>query len=377
MKQILPVLSLMSVLTVLSSCRSSYQQYSAGPMPQSADAYVSPSLVRSKAAVPRKVNSREIALSHCREQMEQLSPEIALVITYGNLQTEIDVICQYMLDSGYAVALETEMTGNKILLRPEYSDCVLMLRAHTSPAYLSSLSERSQLALKKAQQLVASVCAQHQSEYERAVALHDYIILHTRYDSTLGIAARADATTKLLLDGIAVCDGYAHAYGMLLSMAGIENKYLVGKGDGIEHIWNLVRLDGKWTHIDITYNDPKPDKAGRVMHTYFGMCDARMSSNHQWNRNLYPAATSDSNFYLFRNNLRFRTVKDMLSWSRTIRRISDWAITVYVDELDSYKSVSSIYDKVQSDATALRVFHLKSIAVDKGCKSALYCVFGY
>lgn len=376
MKRILPVMSMVSALALMPSCRYTMQQYVPAQESASADSYVSPSLMRSLSAVTRNVNSREIALNHCREQMELLAPEISLAITYGNLQTEINAICQYMLDSGVAVALETETTGNKIVMRPEYSDCMLMLRAHHNPAFLGTLSERSRQALFKAQHIVASVCSKYPNEYERAVALHDYIILNTRYESTLGIAARADATTKLLLDGRAVCDGYAHAYGMLLSMAGIENKFLIGKGDGIEHIWNLVYLDGRWTHIDITYDDPKPDKDGRVMHTYFGMSDARISSNHKWNRALYPSATTDSLFYLFRNNLRFRTVRDMLSWSKTIRRRSDWAISMYVDELENLKSETAIHDKIQDVANELRVTHLKSIAVDKGCKAAVYCVFG-
>lgn len=376
MKCKLSLLGTFMALVLMPSCRYAYQRYEAAPSMAASDSYDASPSAWQHAPAPQKVSSRELAISHCREAMERTVPEIRLTLDYGDLQTELNAICHYMLDSGVAVALETEATGNKVTLRPEYSDCILMLRAHQDASFLPALSEKSRLALRKAQQIVAEVCSLYRSEYERAVALHDYIVLNTRYESRLGIAARADATTKLLLDGVAVCDGYAHCYGMLLSMAGIENKFLVGKGDGIEHIWNLVRLEGKWTHIDITYNDPKPDQAGRVMYTYFGMSDARMASNHQWNRGAYPAATSDALFYLFRNNLRFATVRDFLYWSTHIHPHTNWAITVYVDELENAKSESVIYDKVQAIAQSMRITHLRSIAVDKGCRAALYCMFG-
>ena len=37
---------------------------------------------------------------------------------------------------------------------------------------------------------------------------------------------------------------------------------------------------------------------------------------------------------------------------------------------------SVIYDKVQTIAQSMRITHLRSIAVDKGCRAALYCMFG-
>lgn len=364
-------------LALLPSCHYSYQAYVSSPSVGELDAYAASPSAWKSAPASRKVTTRELAISHCRESMEHTVPEIRLTLDYGDLQTELNAICHYMLDSGLAVALETEATGKKVTMRPEYSDCVLMLRAHEDEAWLPTLSEQSRYALRKAQQIVNEVCLIYDNDYDRAVALHDYIILHTRYESKLGIAARADATTKLLLEGVAVCDGYAHCYGMLLSMAGIENKFLVGKGDGIEHIWNLVRLNGEWTHVDITYNDPKPDKKGRVMHTYFGMSDARISSNHEWSRAAYPAATSDAHFYLFRKNLRFATVRDLLHWSARVHPYTHWEITVYVDELADAKSDSVVYDKVQDIAESMHISHLRSIAVDKGCRAALYCVFGH
>ena len=37
----------------------------------------------------------------------------------------------------------------------------------------------------------------------------------------------------------------------------------------MNHIWNLIKIDGKWYHVDVTWDDPIMDKPGRVKHDNF------------------------------------------------------------------------------------------------------------
>ena len=46
----------------------------------------------------------------------------------------------------------------------------------------------------------------------------------------------------------------------MLKLAGIENKIIVGNLDGVAHGWNLVKLNGKWYHLDVTNNDVTSNK---------------------------------------------------------------------------------------------------------------------
>jgi hypothetical protein len=64
----------------------------------------------------------------------------------------------------------------------------------------------------------------------------------------------------------AVCSGYAKAFLGVAEEVGIPA--LVVSSRAMNHAWNLV-FDGQdWLYVDSTYNDPIPDKAGRVITTY-------------------------------------------------------------------------------------------------------------
>ncbi|MDR4442399.1 peptidase, partial [Bacillus cereus] len=78
----------------------------------------------------------------------------------------------------------------------------------------------------------------------------------------------------------------------LLTEAGIPNHIVTGKGDGQAHAWDLVNIENKWSHLDTTFDDPVPDKAGRATYSYFNMSDEQLSKVHEWDRSKYPAAAT-------------------------------------------------------------------------------------
>jgi len=67
-----------------------------------------------------------------------------------------------------------------------------------------------------------------------------------------------------LLNGQAVCEGYAKALQLLCHESGIPCITISGKawntlpatGDGEDHMWTAVQLDGTWHFCDPTWNDP-------------------------------------------------------------------------------------------------------------------------
>ena len=38
--------------------------------------------------------------------------------------------------------------------------------------------------------------------------------------------------------------------------AGIESRIIAGIADSQQHVWNIVKLDGVWYNIDLTWDDP-------------------------------------------------------------------------------------------------------------------------
>ncbi len=107
------------------------------------------------------------------------------------------------------------------------------------------------------------------SDLEKILFINDYLAVHYQYD------LRVYANSKLanydaysfFRDGTGVCQAYYHACRALLDACGIPSTY--GQSDRANHIWNVVQLNGKWYHLDVTWNDPTSDLLGRAKHSYF------------------------------------------------------------------------------------------------------------
>ena len=57
-----------------------------------------------------------------------------------------------------------------------------------------------------------------------------------------------------VLDGYAVCDGFANLFHYMASSAGLLTLFEEGpaKGSGLQHAWNLVQIDGTFYYTDCT-----------------------------------------------------------------------------------------------------------------------------
>jgi transglutaminase/protease-like cytokinesis protein 3 len=126
--------------------------------------------------------------------------------------------------------------------------------------------------------------------------IHDYIINTTRYDA-LKIDNINDNTYHsstaygTLFEGYAVCSGYADAMALFLDKMNVPN-YKVAS---IEHVWNLVYLDNKWYHLDLTWDDPYSKTGKDTLNHYFFLIDYETlkgwnTEEHIFNQNVYKEA---------------------------------------------------------------------------------------
>jgi len=133
------------------------------------------------------------------------------------------------------------------------------------------------------------------TELEKARTVYDYIIINFAYDTRVSAdpdnSAYAASYTPmgLLENGIGVCQAYSELYYNVLSRAGMVCLTVRGTVGGQAHMWNLVRIGDAYYHADLTFDDPIPDKAGRVLHDYFLITDAQIGTDHVWSHADYPA----------------------------------------------------------------------------------------
>lgn len=111
------------------------------------------------------------------------------------------------------------------------------------------------------------------TEEEKEIAIHDAIINHTSYGKE--DERSAHTIEGVLIDKVAVCEGYAKTFSLLLKKAGIKNNYVIGSSRNVTHAWNQVCINDKWYNVDITWNDMSDDNR-----SYFNLGDKDFYEDH-------------------------------------------------------------------------------------------------
>ena len=144
---------------------------------------------------------------------------------------------------------------------------------------------------------------------QKALHLRKWIINRVNYDHdhTNDHKNHVDASVFLNkgADGtyLTVCDGFARCYDILMQKAGFESYYIYDskhdREDEAGHAWNLIKLNNKWYHVDITWDDSdynQPDRFSKRFDNFL-CCDTQFNTdNHatyDWRALCYPNINKD------------------------------------------------------------------------------------
>lgn len=166
----------------------------------------------------------------------------------------------------------------------------------------------SNATIAKADEIIANLIKPGMSDFQKELVLHDYVVLHTVYDYknyiNNTITDDDGSAYGVLINGTAVCQGYAEAMNLLLNKVGIESQVVIGSAYGVHgwegHAWNIVLIDGSYYHLDTTFDDPLGNDGDDevAMHNYFNVTDAKISLDHKWDKS-YPICNTSKNTYNF------------------------------------------------------------------------------
>ena len=143
------------------------------------------------------------------------------------------------------------------------------------------------------------------SDYEKELYIHDYIIENTEYDiSTL--EKMGDTVYSVLVSGKSICEGYARTVQILLDKLGIENYLVTGDtesdGEILPHMWNIVNIDGDNYHLDVTWDDLNDEFD--TVYFYFNVTDEYISRDHyKINPQNNNCNSTKSNYFVKENTL--------------------------------------------------------------------------
>ena len=116
-----------------------------------------------------------------------------------------------------------------------------------------SKKERYDQAVKKLNEIIKNLNLDGKSDYEKFKAVTNWIVSNVRYDDDNETKYQHDLTGAVL-DGLAVCDGYAGTFYYMANAVGLNALFEDGidNDNRIRHAWNLVQIDGIYYYADPT-----------------------------------------------------------------------------------------------------------------------------
>lgn len=130
------------------------------------------------------------------------------------------------------------------------------------------------------------------TDYEIICAVNDYLCDTVVYPEKEPYADETHTAYSAFKYGSAVCDGYSRAAKLLLNEFGVECDIVVGDCPGGGHAWNLVKVDGNWYQMDVTWNDGGAAWDPDARQTYLLVTDDFMKQSRVWDYGDYPATPS-------------------------------------------------------------------------------------
>ncbi|SMC72067.1 transglutaminase domain-containing protein [Papillibacter cinnamivorans] len=233
--------------------------------------------------------------SAIREEIQtvllKFGPELALRITYF---TEDESYIQALVKSAYYDSPQAAfgMPEVTVSLYPDSGTQRVVEIRLTYPLDADVLEKMKEQTAAEAWEMVSRLSPM--TDEKKVGDLYDILIAATEYDTGTEKASAQPGFVKnnaynaygALVEGKALSEGYALAFRLLCSAAGIDCQVVQGTVKGAEHFWNIVELDGRYYHVDTAMGDLQGSE------WFLMRSDDEMENSYKWDREQYPACVS-------------------------------------------------------------------------------------
>ena len=154
--------------------------------------------------------------------------------------------------------------------------------------------------------------AQGLSEWEKEKYVHDFICENVRYDKLK--KPYSHEIIGPLGQGVGVCEGIAKAVKVLCDALGLWCMIAIcgnnpEKGIKYRHTWNIVKLGGKYYHMDVTFDNSLSHNG--IRYDYFNLDDKNIFRDHEPLIAPAPHCTDGDHFYYREKKLSFTKQEDV------------------------------------------------------------------
>ncbi len=169
---------------------------------------------------------------------------------------------------------------------------------------VDNIEERDEMNAKvndAVKNIITSNVTPEMSDYEKELKIHDYICENMTYNHDVVEKAEGQQTEEDrrnwnilggLFDKTGVCESYSKLFQLLLYNMGIPCTQLSGYTDE-RHMWNAVKIDGKWCYVDVTWDDLEVTGL-EYNHSCFNMDETILGYEHKkYSSNLDKVTNDD------------------------------------------------------------------------------------
>ncbi|MCM1578206.1 MAG: hypothetical protein NC078_05340 [Ruminococcus sp.] len=130
------------------------------------------------------------------------------------------------------------------------------------------------------------------SDAEKVLYVHDYIAAECDYYSGKS-NLKGRNIYEAFVKGSSVCVGYALGFQYIMDLMGIPCMCVTSE----THIWNMVKIDGNWYHVDVTWDDPEKITENLVFHEMLLLSEYALDNYSEPHEPWDYGMTADSNKY--------------------------------------------------------------------------------
>lgn len=130
------------------------------------------------------------------------------------------------------------------------------------------------------------------TERERIKIIHDYLINNSKYSTE---NEDDKSAYGVFYNKTGNCRGYTEAFLILAHKLDIET-VPISNGD---HVWNLVKINNKWYHLDVTWDDPvASDGKDYLIYDYYLLTSSELNKVNRNNEHTYDLDFYNENNFL-------------------------------------------------------------------------------
>lgn len=294
------------------------------------------------------------------KELNQTNPNFD--ITYTGSIDEIDNSMKHILEKD--PYLRCTITSIKWTTSSTNS---VIYNVNVKATHILSAYERKETD-KKIDSILATIIKPYMDDHEKVKAVHDYIVLNGKYDTSYVYYSDYD----LLTEGKSVCNGYAILTYNMLNKLEIPVKFVFGTSNSESHVWNMVKLGEYWFHLDTTWNDPIPDRENVASYNYYLLTDDEIIKDHVIEKG-QGLPTAKTKYYNYLSNLSASSLNNYVYKNLLI----ETGLDIYADENTAVtvEGLSSILQsKIKVHPSKISVRFNKSIPEDS-VNSAMSSLF--